>query len=619
MGLCAWMIHAPWQPAAAQATQPETIEAAEAAWRQNPTDPSAAVLYARALTRAGQPDRAAEVLQPLLTNPRPAIRNRIRLELANALIAAERFDEAAKQIDAVAAEEPTAAQIERVAKLRQDLEQERVDAARRAVRQQIADIKQQNEAGGPDAIYDALQTLSNGPAGGDAELLALIRIEQANQRMRQDRLDDAARILATPPVSDLTSQAKPRTDLLAKIESRRAELAEEQRRKAMDERLAAADALVQAGDLEAAETAYEAMLAEQPPLAPEDQHRVRMALANVLQKQGHYGDARDVLNEIGDVPMNATQRNRLSAIQGRIDERLTPNQFSGWLQFGAAYDDDAPAVYSANRTESDEDEVVLLPEQGLDDTQEAVSGRIEYRRLLSGDLDYWRVAAQGLKTWQNDLSEFDRAQLRVSTGPTLVFPEIGVTTSLAGGYQRLWKGDTFNNNEYSADFDIGWDTTDSLELGAFYSHVWHDDVRIGRDGDRNDFGLTADYRLTNFDRITLRARALRIDEEVPDNESWSHSYDAYYSHLFPINDRLDLFAEGNVGVDFVRYDDPSTSSLHLGEMRRDTILTWGLGGGAVLDDVWTGRLGYFHYDLDSNFDEKSKDDNRVFLTLRRSF
>ena len=142
---------------------------------------------------------------------------------------------------------------------------------------------------------------------------------------------------------------------------------------------------------------------------------------------------------------------------------------------------------------------------------------------------------------------------------------------------------------------------------------------LGKDGERNDFGFTADYRLTDLDRISLRARALRIDEDLPDNETWSHSYDAYYSHLFPINARWDLFAEGSVGVDFVYYDDPSTSSLHLGEDRKDTILTWGLGGGAVLDDVWTGRIGYYRYDLDSNFDEKDKDDNRVFLTLRRAF
>lgn len=618
MGLCAWLFHASWQPAAAQATQPETVEAAEAAYRQNPTDPSAAVLYARALTRAGQPGRAVDVLQPLLANPKPAIRNRIRLELANALIAAERFDDAARQIEAVAVEQPTPAQVERIGKLRQDLVDGRADQARKVLRQQIADIKQRNEATGADAIHDALETLAGGPAGGNPELLGLIRVEQANQRLRQDRLDDAARILSTPPVSDLASQANRRAELLAKIEQRRTDLAEEQRRKAMDERLAAADAMAQEGDLNAAESVYRAMLDEQPPLPPRDRQRVQMALANVLQKQGHFGDARDILSQIDSDQMNVTQRDRLSALQTRIDDRLTPNQFSGWLQFGIAYDDDAPAVYSANRTESDED-LPLLPEQGLDDTQEAVSGRVEYRRVLSGDLDYWSVAAQGLKTWQNDLDQLDRGQVRASTGPTFVFPEIGVTTSITGGYQRLWKSGTFNNNEFSADVDLGWDVTDSLELGAFYSHIWHDDVRIGKDGERNDFGFSATYRLTAQDRISLRARALRIDEELPDNETWSHSYDAYYSHLFPIDERWDLFAEANVGVDFVYYDDPSTSSLHLGEHREDQILTWGMGGGAVLDDVWTGRVGYYRYELDSNFDEKNKDDNRVFLTLRRSF
>ena len=618
MGLCALVIQAPWHPAAAQATQPETITAAEAAYRQNPSDPSAAVLYARALTRAGQPQKAVTVLQPLLSSPRPAIRNRIRLELANALIAAERLDEAKQQIDAVAAEQPTAAQVERIAKLRHDLDDARMDLARKNVRQQIADIKQRNEAAGPDAIYAELETLSKGPAGADPELLALIRVEQASQRMRQDRLDDAAQILSAPPVGTLPSQAQRRTDLLAKIEARRAEIVAEQRRKAMDERLAAADAMVKAGDFGGAINSYRAMLDAQPPLEPQDRQRVQMALANALQKQGHFGDAQDVLGQIQTDQMNVTQRSRLDALQTRVADRLKPNQFNGWLQFGVAYDDDAPAVYSANRTESDTD-TVLLPEQGLDDTQEAVSGRLEYRRILSGDLDYWSVAAQGLKTWQNDLDELERGQVRVSTGPTLVFPEIGVTTSIAGGYQRLWKSGTFNNNEYSADLDIGWDVTDDLELGTFYSHIWHDDVRIGKDGERNDFGFTADYRLTDLDRISLRARALRIDEDLPDNETWSHSYDAYYSHLFPINARWDLFAEGNVGVDFVYYDDPSTSSLHLGDDRKDTILTWGLGGGAVLDDVWTGRIGYYRYDLDSNFDEKDKDDNRVFLTLRRTF
>ena len=618
MGLCALVIHAPWHPAAAQATQPETIAAAEAAYRQNPSDPSAAVIYARALTRAGQPQKAVTVLEPLLSSPKPAIRNRIRLELANALIAAERLDEAKKQIDAVAAEHPTAAQVERIAKLRHDLEDARTDLARKNVREQIADIKQRNEAAGPDAIYAGLETLSQGPAGTDPELLALIRVEQASQRMRQNQFDAAAQILSTPPVSTLPSQAQRRTDLLAKIEARRAEILAAERRKAMDERLAAADAMVKAGDLGAAISAYRAMLVEQPPLESQDRQRVQMALANTLQKQGHFGDARDVLSQIETDQMNVTQRNRLGTLQTRVEDRLKPNQFNGWLQFGFAYDDDAPAVYSANRTESDTD-IALLPEQGLDDTQEAVSGRLEYRRILSGDLDYWSVSAQGLKTWQNDLDQLDRGQVRVSTGPTLVFPEIGVTTSIAGGYQRLWKSGTFNNNEYSADLDIGWDVTGDLELGAFYSHVWHDDVRIGKDGERNDFGFTADYRLTNLDRISLRARALRIDEDLPDNETWSHSYDAYYSHLFPINERWDLFAEGNAGVDFVYYDEPSTSSLHLGEDRVDTILTWGIGGGAVLDDVWTGRIGYYRYELDSNFDEKDKDDNRVFLTLRRAF
>ncbi len=618
VGLCALVIQAPCHLAAAQATQPDTIAAAEAAYRQNPTDPSAAVLYARALTRAGQPQKAVTVLQPLLSSPKPAIRNRIRLELANALIAAERLDEAKQQIDAVAAEQPTAAQIERIGKLRHDLEDARTDLARKTVRQQIADIKQRNEAAGPDAIYAGLETLSKGPAGADPELLALIRVEQAGQRLRQNQFDAAAQLLSTPPVSTLPSQAQRRTDLLAKIEARRAEVLAAERRKAMDARMAAADAMVKAGDPGAAVSAYRAMLDEQPPLEPQDRQRVQMALANALQKQGHFGQARDVLGQIETDQMNVTQRDRLGALQGRVDDRLRPNQFNGWLQFGAAYDDDAPAVYSANRTESDT-ETTLLPEQGFDDTQEAVSGRLEYRRILSGDLDYWSVAAQGLKTWQNDLDQLDRGQVRVSTGPTLVFPEIGVTTSIAGGYQRLWKSGTFNNNEYSADLDIGWDVTDDLELGAFYSHIWHDDVRLGKDGERNDFGFTADYRLTELDRISLRARALRIDEDLPDNETWSHSYDAYYSHLFPINARWDLFAEGNVGVDFVYYDDPSTSSLHLGEDRKDTILTWGLGGGAVLDDVWTGRIGYYRYELDSNFDEKDKDDNRVFLTLRRVF
>ena len=33
---------------------------------------------------------------------------------------------------------------------------------------------------------------------------------------------------------------------------------------------------------------------------------------------------------------------------------------------------------------------------------------------------------------------------------------------------------------------------------------------VGKDGERNDFGFTADYRLTDLDRISLRARALRI-------------------------------------------------------------------------------------------------------------
>lgn len=618
MGLCALVIQAPWHPAAAQATQPDTIAAAEAAYRQNPADPSAAVLYARALTRAGQAQKAVTVLQPLLSSPKPAIRNRIRLELGNALIAAERLDEAQKQIDAVAAEQPTAAQVERIAKLRHDLEDARTDLARKNVRQQIADIKQRNEAAGPDAIYAELETLSKGPAAADPELLALIRVEQAGQRLRQNQFDAAVQILSTPPMSTLPSQAQRRTDLLAKIEARRAEVAAAERRKALDARLAAADAMVKAGDFGAAVSAYRAMLDEQPPLEPQDRQRVQMALANALQKQGHYGDARDVLGQIETDQMNVTQRNRLGALQTRVDDRLKPNQFNGWLQFGFAYDDDAPAVYSANRTESDTD-IALLPEQGLDDTQEAVSGRLEYRRILSGDLDYWSVSAQGLKTWQNDLDQLDRGQVRVSTGPTLVFPEIGVTTSIAGGYQRLWKSGTFNNNEYSADLDIGWDVTGDLELGAFYSHIWHDDVRIGKDGERNDFGFTADYRLTDLDRISLRARALRIDEDLPDNETWSHSYDAYYSHLFPINERWDLFAEGNAGVDFVYYDEPSTSSLHLGEDRVDTILTWGIGGGAVLDDVWTGRIGYYRYELDSNFDEKDKDDNRVFLTLRRAF
>jgi predicted negative regulator of RcsB-dependent stress response len=617
-GLCAWITQALPQPAAAQATQPETIDAAEAAYRQNPTDPSAAVLYARALTRAGQPDRAVGVLEPLLSSPKPAIRNRIRLELANALVAAERLDEAGRQIDQVAAAQPTPAQVERIAKLRQDLQEKRADIARRVLRQQIAEIKARDGAT-PDSIHDALEGLVSGPAANDPELLALIRVEQANQRLRQDRLDDAAAILSAPPVATLPSQSKRRGELLAKIDARRVELAAEQRRKAVDERIAAADTLAQSGDLKGAEDAYRAMLAEQPPLEPKQQQRVQMALANVLQKRGRFGDARDILDQVDAEQMNVTQRDRLGVLRGRIDDRLRPNQFSGWLQFGFAYDDDAPAVYSANRTESDTDVVTLLPEQGLDDTQEAVSGRVEYRRVLSGDLDFWSFAAQGLKTWQNDLDQLDRAQIRVSTGPTIVFPDLGVTTSLAGGYQRLWKSDSFNNNEYSVDLDIGWDVAAPLELGAFYSHIWHDDVRLGKDGERNDFGFTADYRLTDLDRVTLRARALRIDEELPDNESWSHSYDAYYSHLFPINERIDLFAEANVGVDFVLFDDPSASSLHLGDYRRDTILTWGLGGGAVLDDVWTGRLGYYRYELDSNFDEKDKDDNRVFLTLRRSF
>ncbi|HNB28020.1 MAG TPA: tetratricopeptide repeat protein, partial [Alphaproteobacteria bacterium] len=219
MGLCALVIQAPWHPAAAQATQPDTIAAAEAAYRQNPTDPSAAVLYARALTRAGQPQKAVSVLQPLLSSPKPAIRNRIRLELANALIAAERLDEAKRQIDTVAAEQPTAAQVERIAKLRHDLDDARTDLARKTVRQQIADIKQRNEAAGPDAVYAGLESLSQGSAGADPELLALIRVEQAGQRLRQNQFDAAVQLLSTPPVSTLPSQAQRRTELLAKIEA----------------------------------------------------------------------------------------------------------------------------------------------------------------------------------------------------------------------------------------------------------------------------------------------------------------------------------------------------------------------------------------------------------------
>lgn len=616
VGLCACLVHAPAGPAAAQATQPD-IEAAGAAYRQNPADPSAAVLYARALTRAGRPAQAVEVLKPLLASPRPAIRNRIRLELANALIAAGHLDEASVQLDAAADGQPTPAQVERIAKLRQDLIEERADQARRALRQQITDLKQA-KAQDPEAIHEALARLAQGPDGRTPELLALIRLEQANQLLRLDRLDEAAALLDAAPLATLPSQEKRRAELLASIAARRVAVAEEQREREIEARLDAADALAQSGDLSAAAGAYRAILAAQPPVPARVEQRARMALANTLQKQGHFGDARDVLETIDGEQMNPTQRDRLTALRGRIDERLRPNQFSGWLQFGIAYDDDAPAVYSANRTESDED-ITLLPEQGLDDIQEAVTGRIEYRRVLSGDLDYWSFAAQGLKTWQNDLSQLDRGQVRASTGPTLVFPEIGVTTSLAAGYQRLWKSGTFNNDEYSADLDLSWDATGALELGAFYSHIWHDDVRPEKDGERNDFGLTADYRLTSLDRVSLRARALRIDEEVPTNETWSHSYDLYYSHLFPVGERWDLFAEGNVGVDFVYYDEASLSSLHLGQHREDHILTWGLGGGAILDDVWTGRLGYYRYDLDSNFDEKDKDDNRVFLTLRRSF
>lgn len=237
----------------------------------------------------------------------------------------------------------------------------------------------------------------------------------------------------------------------------------------LDLTYAYAQAATQAGDYEAAVTAYERLLLFNPDLP-----RVKAELGVLYYRLGSYDIARQYLEQAlaeGDPPQ--ATRERIEGFLARIEESVNPHRFAGSLAFGARY--------QSNANFGPEDDILVLDNlvDANADTEAtedfnlfaSLTGRYVYD--LGNDAgDYLFARGALYAARQFDVTELDVEHLRITagpgfrlypvdSGPVVLEPHARVT------YVRL--DDESFNFSYGAGFDASWQILDrtSLFLNSF--------------------------------------------------------------------------------------------------------------------------------------------------------
>jgi len=191
----------------------------------------------------------------------------------------------------------------------------------------------------------------------------------------------------------------------------------------LDVTFAYADVSARLGDNEAAVSALERMLLFNPNLP-----RVDLELGALYFRMGSFEMARSYFDKAEANNPPPEVRTRIAQYEGQITTDLSPQQFSGYLFFGAQYQSDANVSPGSPLIQSPIGEV-LLSSQFLKrhDNDIFATGAMLYSYDLgTQDRDTFEVGATGFADHYAHLNQFDLDLAEINAGPRFRFPDPAV-------------------------------------------------------------------------------------------------------------------------------------------------------------------------------------------------
>jgi hypothetical protein len=557
-----------------------------------------------ALISANRLDEAIVAAERLSSRPCPYsadFPSRVQLRLAQSHRAKGDFASARKAAAAGLALATTAKARERASAVIGEIEAAAyAGQLRQTVDQAMALIDAGNAQGAVTVLEPMLAAQT--PPPPDVEASIRLRLARAYGRLRQyDRASEVLRPLLSPGGdARIREQA---TRAAAGIDAAEYET--------VARAIVARGAALQAqGDFAAAARSYEEVLAWHPPPPPQVRDAARLGLARARARLGSRSAAIEQIELVKASNTNLRLIERANDLLADIENDAPLDRLTGFVQFGIAYDSNAPTVVSALRAQ--DDDVPFPRDRRFDDGQANLSARLQYRTAI-GDRAYWEVSAAGRRTVQFDLSSLDRTLIGLRTGPAFALGNGNVQLQFGGRFDAEWRSGAFRSSEPGGYVGLRWTLADSLSASASYTLAWHNDYRNEFDGLYHSLELKVRRTVGHADVVTFRARAEREGADDPEASNWAFLGGAAWRHRWKSDGAVSPFLEFGAEGERLVFDRPAP----LENRRRDWKVNLEARAGVDLDDTWQIGLGYAFLDISSN--EHARDrlaNHRLELTVR---